>query len=280
LHTDKEPKDIIREKNEKFFQYYRTTDGNNNLSGFGAKVQIYDDTYKGDLILIDKKNNFIKFGYEEKLEDFPYHFKTRITLQKNVIVYNATGLQIYNSINNSRTNLMCDRENISFMDYCETPSSLDIVFPKELRFKPDESLKIQKPYTLYQSGENNEITIPYGTNLTNLESRLATLESNEEVLTIENNGIEFVDSSDLENKIIIPYGTTIPENFIFNFDTYLPTIPKYLFTYSGTGTPISKLPLSLTSLMMEKTHMQEFMFLLKITVISYLLLIKMIIPHS
>jgi hypothetical protein len=38
------------------------------------------------------------------------------------------------------------------MDYCETPSSVDIVFPKGLQFKSDENLKIQKPYTLYQSG--------------------------------------------------------------------------------------------------------------------------------
>jgi hypothetical protein len=80
LHTDKEPKDIIREKNEKFFQYYRTIDGNNNLSGFGVKVKTYENTYKGDLIQIDKKNNTLHLGYEEKLEDFPYHFKTGIIL--------------------------------------------------------------------------------------------------------------------------------------------------------------------------------------------------------
>jgi hypothetical protein len=40
-------------------------------------------------------------------------------------------------------------------------------------------------------------------------------------------------------KIIIPYGITIPQNFFSNFDTYLPTIPEYLFTYSSTGNPIS-----------------------------------------
>jgi hypothetical protein len=50
LHTDKERKDIIREKNEKIFQYYRTVDKNSNLSGFGVKIQSYDDTYKGDII--------------------------------------------------------------------------------------------------------------------------------------------------------------------------------------------------------------------------------------
>jgi hypothetical protein len=84
-----------------------------------------------------------------------------------------------------------------------------------------------------------KITIPYGTDLTDLESKFTSLENKTNGLTIENNGIEFVDPSDSENKIIIPYGTTIPENFFINSDTYLPTIPKYLFTYSGTGTPIS-----------------------------------------
>jgi hypothetical protein len=58
---------------------------------------------------------------------------------------------------------------------------------------------------------------------------------------VNNNGTEFVDSSDSEKKIIIPYGTTIPENFFLNSGTYLSTIPKYLFTYSNTGSPISTL---------------------------------------
>jgi hypothetical protein len=48
---------------------------------------------------------------------------------------------------------------------------------------------------------------------------------------IENNGIESVSLSYSEKKIIIPYDTTIPKNFFSNSDTYLPTIPKYLFTY-------------------------------------------------
>jgi hypothetical protein len=86
-----------------------------------------------------------------------------------------------------------------------------------------------------------KITIPYGTDLTNLQSRFTSLENKTNGLTIENNGIEFVDPSDSENKIIIPYGTTIPENFFINSDTYLPTIPQYLFTYSNTGSPIPTL---------------------------------------
>jgi hypothetical protein len=75
--------------------------------------------------------------------------------------------------------------------------------------------------------------------LTDLNSTLTSLEDKTNGLTIENNGIEFVDLSNSENKIIIPYGTIIPENFFLNSDRYLLTIPKYLFTYSGTGSPIS-----------------------------------------
>jgi hypothetical protein len=75
--------------------------------------------------------------------------------------------------------------------------------------------------------------------LTNLQSRFTSLEDKTNDLTIENIGVEFVDPSDSENKIIIPYDTTIPENFFFNFDSYLPTIPKYLFTYSDTGSPLA-----------------------------------------
>jgi hypothetical protein len=59
------------------------------------------------------------------------------------------------------------------------------------------------------------------------------------VFNVNNNGIEFVDSSDSEKKIIIPYGTIILENFFSNSDTYLPTILKYLFTYSSIGSSIS-----------------------------------------
>jgi hypothetical protein len=75
--------------------------------------------------------------------------------------------------------------------------------------------------------------------LTDLERRFTSLKDKTNGLTIENNGIEFLDPSHSENKIIIPYNTTIPENFFFNFDIYLPTIPKYLFTYSDTRNPIS-----------------------------------------
>jgi hypothetical protein len=86
-----------------------------------------------------------------------------------------------------------------------------------------------------------KIIIPYGTDLTDLNNTLTSLENKTNCLTIDNNGIKFVNPSDSEMKIIIPYGTTIPENFFINSDTYLPTIPKYLFTYSDTGNPISTL---------------------------------------
>jgi hypothetical protein len=87
--------------------------------------------------------------------------------------------------------------------------------------------------------DSDRVTNPYGINLTDLESIFISLEDKTNGLTIENNVIEIVNPSDSEMKIIIPYGTTIPENFFSNFDTYLPTIPKYLFTYSNTGSPIS-----------------------------------------
>jgi hypothetical protein len=87
--------------------------------------------------------------------------------------------------------------------------------------------------------DSDQIIIPYGIDLTDLESRFTSLEDKTNGLTIENNGIEFVDPSDSENRIIIPYGTTIPENFFSNSDIYLFTIPKSLFTYSNTGSPIS-----------------------------------------
>jgi hypothetical protein len=184
LHINKELKDIINEKNEKFFQYYRTTDENNNLYGFGVKVQTYDDTYKKDLIRIEKKWNSLYLGYDEsEYKSYTTKFHTNIVLDGFIQIYNTTGLQIYSKRSDERTNLRCDDGGVYFMDY-DTPSSGDIFFQKGLRFKSEENLKIQKPYTNYQSNINNEITIPYGTDLTNLgtdmtnlEARLSTLES-------------------------------------------------------------------------------------------------------
>jgi hypothetical protein len=63
------------------------------------------------------------------------------------------------------------------MEYNDSPTDKDDVLPKGLRFKSDENLKIQKPNIPYQSSVNNEMTIPYGTDFTNLENRLTTLES-------------------------------------------------------------------------------------------------------
>jgi hypothetical protein len=61
------------------------------------------------------------------------------------------------------------------IDYAN-PSTDDIVIPKGLRMnhQPTE-LIIQKP-----GEDDGKIVIPYGTDLTNLETRLTTLESNEE----------------------------------------------------------------------------------------------------
>jgi hypothetical protein len=52
--------------------------------------------------------------------------------------------------------------------------------------------------------DSDWITIPYGINLTDLESKFTSPEDKTNGLTIENNGIEFVDPSNSENKIIIP----------------------------------------------------------------------------
>jgi hypothetical protein len=109
------------------------------------------------------------------------------------------------------------------------------------KYNSDAKQGIRFNRNLTTTKDSDRITIPYGIDLTDLESTLISLESKTNGLTIENNGIEIIDSSDLENKIIIPYETTIPENFFSNSNTYLPTIPKYLFTYSNTGCPISTL---------------------------------------
>jgi hypothetical protein len=64
------------EMNEKFFQYYRRVDTDNNLQAFEVYVQIYHNTHIAALFSIDKKNNSIHLGYE-KFENFPYlNFQT------------------------------------------------------------------------------------------------------------------------------------------------------------------------------------------------------------
>jgi hypothetical protein len=50
------------EMNEKFFQYYRRTNVDKILEGFGAYVQIYHNTHEGTLFFIDKFSNFISLG--------------------------------------------------------------------------------------------------------------------------------------------------------------------------------------------------------------------------
>jgi hypothetical protein len=141
LHTDKKPKDIIREKNENFFQYYRTIDGNNNLSSFGVKVQTYNDSYKGDLIRIDKKSNLIDLGYE-KIDQLPYnYYQSHTTLLGHVKVCNVNRLKISNTGNYGRFYLTCDNNEVFFMEYNDSPTDKDIVFPKGLRFKSNENLR-------------------------------------------------------------------------------------------------------------------------------------------
>jgi hypothetical protein len=96
----------MREKNEKFFQYYRTVDENNNLSGFGVKVQNYNNTYKGNLIVIDKKNNSIHLGYDEsEYTSYTTNFETSISLHGFIQIYNTTGLKICSRRNNGRSYL-------------------------------------------------------------------------------------------------------------------------------------------------------------------------------
>jgi hypothetical protein len=130
-----------------------------------VKIQTYDDTYKGDLIRIDKKSNSLHLGYDEsEYKSCTTKFRTSIVLDGFIQIHNTTGLNIYSKRNGERTNLRCDDGGVYFMDY-DSPSSGDIFFQKGLRFKFEESLKIQKPYTSYQSGVNN------------LETRLTTLES-------------------------------------------------------------------------------------------------------
>jgi hypothetical protein len=66
-----------------------------------------------------------------------------------------------------------------------------------------DNLEISKSGSEVPTALEN-ITIPYGTDLTDLNSTLTSLENKTNGLTIQSNGIEFVDPSDSENKIIIP----------------------------------------------------------------------------
>jgi hypothetical protein len=110
-----------------------------------VKVQTYDNTYKGDLFSIDKKRKTIYLGYE-KIQEHPYqlHFETETTLSGYLRVYNTSKLEIYNLENTERTYIRVNDGGVYFMGDKDSTSSVDIVFPKGLRFKSDESLKIMK----------------------------------------------------------------------------------------------------------------------------------------
>jgi hypothetical protein len=127
-------------------------------------------------------------------------------------------------------------------------------------YNSDVNQGIRFNRNLTTTKDSDRITIPYGIDLTNLESKFTSLEDKINGLTIENNGIEFIDPSDSENKIIIPYGITIPEIFSqiqIHSSTLFPNI--YLLIQI-LKVSFQLYPLYLIFLMMEKTHMQEFMF--------------------
>jgi hypothetical protein len=126
------------------------------------------------------------------------------------------------------------------MDY-DSLSWGDIFFPKGFRFKSEKSLKIQKPYTYSEMNLNSEITIPYGTDLTDLERRLTTLENNEEGLTIEKIndinpyfGIDKILTS--SNDYVIPiHNNNLFEYYKLMDSTQTKTFGVFISPYISTG---------------------------------------------
>jgi hypothetical protein len=154
------------------------------MKSFGVHVQIYDKDFTGNLLKIDKQGNRIEFGSEiYSSEGNKILYETETVLQGYTEVSNYTGFKITNKIENSYTVIVPHEKDVSFMDYFGQPNIYkDIVISRGLRFNDQtDNLVIQK------SGEDDDgtgkILIPYGTDLTNIGSRLTTLES--ECLTIE-----------------------------------------------------------------------------------------------
>jgi hypothetical protein len=162
--------------NEKFFQYYRRTNVDKILEGFGAYVQIYHNTHNGTLFFINKFSNFISLGdqvYDDSTEAL--QFKTFTEMQGNVEITNITGLKLSNIKDDTSASLENHKDDISFMMDCMNPCTDDIVIPKGLRMNHQpEELIIQKPGEA--DGGAGKMVIPYGTDLTNVGSRLTNLE--------------------------------------------------------------------------------------------------------
>jgi hypothetical protein len=132
---------------EKFFQYYRRLNTNDNLQAFGVFVQIYHNNNIRNLFSIDKFHNFITLGdqvYNNSTGTL--QFETLLVMQGNVEVSNVTGLKLTNIKDETSTALVNNKDDISFMIDCMNACTDDIVIQKGLRMihQPAE-LIIQKP---------------------------------------------------------------------------------------------------------------------------------------
>jgi hypothetical protein len=171
--------------NGKFFEYLRRLNTDDNLEAFGVLVQIYDKEFTGKLFLINKQGNRIELRFDKYTSDGKkILFETETILQRYVEVNNYTEFKLRNKIENSYTIIVSHEKDVSFMDYFgKFNLTQDIVISKGLRFNHQtDNLVIQKPGE--DDDESDKIVIPYKTDLTNLKTRLSTLES--EGLTIEN----------------------------------------------------------------------------------------------
>jgi hypothetical protein len=199
-----------------------TTELNTLFHYFDRGVNVFRKTEPIiSMLQINKSSNFIQISIKSTYNKIPITFE-------NILFnfeYNQTQTNIGTGTNNVIINhgyqLRFD-ENRDFL--IQRPKKDNEVvnrlfFSSGLNFKNAlDNLEISK------SGSNTptaleKMTIPYGTDLTDLKNTLTSLENKTNGLTIENYGIEFVDPSDSENKIIISYGTTITENFFSNSDT-------------------------------------------------------------
>jgi hypothetical protein len=149
------------EMNEKFFKYYRRTNVDKILEGFGVYIQIYHNTHNGTLFFIDKFHIFITFQnqlYDNSTETL--QFETFIKMQGNVEVNKVTGLKLTNIKDETSPSLVNHKGDISFMIDCVNPCTDDIVIAKGLRMnhQPGE-LIIQKLGEA--DGGSNKIVISY-----------------------------------------------------------------------------------------------------------------------
>jgi hypothetical protein len=119
LFDSHEPYSVTYEMNEKFFQYYRRLNTNDNLQAFGVFIQIYHNTYVGDLFSIDKFHNFITLRdqvYDDSTQTV--QFETTTLVEGNIEVSNAGGLKLTNIKDETSATLVNHKDDISFMtDY-------------------------------------------------------------------------------------------------------------------------------------------------------------------